>query len=68
MEPTAIQAAGIMGLGGQEVLVIAILALVLFGGKKLPELAKGLCEGIKNFKAALKEEEKSVQVEEKKQA
>jgi len=66
MEPTAIQAAGIMGLGGQEVLVIAILALVLFGGKKLPELAKGLGEGIKNFKTALKEEENKV--EEKKQA
>jgi len=66
MEPTAIQAAGIMGLSGQEVLVIAILALVLFGGKKLPELANGLGEGIKNFKTALKEEENKV--EEKKQA
>jgi sec-independent protein translocase protein TatA len=39
--------------------------VVLFGGKKLPELAKGLGEGIKNFKTALKEEEK---VDEKKQA
>jgi len=37
----------------------------LFGGKKLPELAKGLGEGIKNFKTALKEEE--TKVEEKKQ-
>ena len=46
-------------------LVIAIVFVVLFGGKKLPELAKGLGEGIKNFKTALKEEEK---VDEKKQA
>ena len=65
MELTGIQTAGFMGLGGQEVLVIAILAVILFGGKKLPELAKGLGEGIRNFKTALKEEEK---VEEKKQA
>jgi len=66
MELTGIQTAGFMGLGGQEVVVIAILALILFGGKKLPELAKGLGEGIRNFKTALKEEENKV--EEKKQA
>jgi sec-independent protein translocase protein TatA len=66
MEPTSIQLAGPLGLGGPEVLVIAIVFIVLFGGKKLPELAKGLGEGIKNFKTALKEEE--TKVEEKKQA
>ena len=66
MELTGIQTAGFMGLGGQEVIVIAILAMILFGGKKLPELAKGLGEGIRNFKTALKEEENKV--EEKKQA
>jgi sec-independent protein translocase protein TatA len=65
MEPTGIQFAGFAGLGFQEILVIAILAVVLFGGKKIPELAKGLGEGIKNFKTAMKEEEK---VDEKKQA
>jgi sec-independent protein translocase protein TatA len=42
--------------------------VLLFGSKKIPELAKGLGEGIKNFKTALKDEEKQVQVEEKKQA
>jgi sec-independent protein translocase protein TatA len=66
MEPTGIQIAGALGgLGFPEILVIAIVFVVLFGGKKLPELAKGLGEGIKNFKTALKEEEK---VDEKKQA
>lgn len=45
-------------IGPMELLVILIVALLLFGGKKIPELAKGLGEGIKNFKHALKEEEK----------
>ena len=66
MELTGIQTAGIFGLGGQEVLFVGILALILFGGKKLPELAKGLGEGIRNFKTAIKEE--GEKVEEKKQA
>ena len=67
MEPTGIQlAAGLGGLGFPEILVIACVFVLLFGAKKLPELAKGLGEGIKNFKTALKEEEKPV--EEKKQA
>ena len=38
-------------------LAILVLALVLFGGKKVGELGKGLGEGIRNFKTALKEEE-----------
>ncbi len=40
--------------------------LLLFGGRKIPEIAKGLGEGIRNFKTALKSEEEKV--EEKKQA
>lgn len=39
-----------LGLGMQEILVIAILVLLLFGGKKIPELMKGLGKGIKSFK------------------
>ena len=66
MEPTGVVMAGPLGLGGPEVLIICILFVVLFGGKKIPELAKGLGEGIKSFKTALKEGEEKV--EEKKQA
>jgi sec-independent protein translocase protein TatA len=44
-------------IGAPELLIIIIVALLLFGGKKIPELAKGLGEGIKNFKGALKSEE-----------
>lgn len=64
MEPTGIQLAGVLGgLGGPEIIVIALVAIVLFGGKKVGELGKGLGEGIRNFKTALKAED-----EEKKQA
>ncbi len=51
-------------LGTPEILIIIVVAVVLFGGKKIPELAKGLGEGIRNFKTTMKEDEK---VEEKKQ-
>jgi sec-independent protein translocase protein TatA len=43
-------------LGMPELLVILGVAVLLFGGKKIPELAKGLGEGIRNFKSALKPE------------
>lgn len=52
--------------GIQELLVILVIAVLLFGGKKIPEVAKGLGEGIKNFKNALKSGEEKP--EEKKQA
>ena len=54
-------------LGMSELLIILGVAVLMFGGKKIPELAKGLGEGIKNFKNALKEDEKK-DAEEKKQA
>jgi sec-independent protein translocase protein TatA len=41
-------------IGFPELLVILGVAVLLFGGKKIPELAKGLGEGIRNFKEALK--------------
>lgn len=43
--------------GGMEWLLIALVVLLLFGGKKIPELAKGLGSGIKNFKKAVKDDE-----------
>ncbi len=41
-------------IGLPELLVILVVAVLLFGGKKIPELAKGLGEGIRNFKDSLK--------------
>ena len=43
---------GIMGLGAPELIVIAIVLLLLFGGKKIPELMRGLGKGMKEFKDA----------------
>ncbi len=43
--------------GGMEWVLIALVVLLLFGGKKIPELAKGLGSGIKNFKKAVKEDD-----------
>ena len=39
-----------MRLGGWEILIIALVVLLLFGGKKIPELMKGLGKGVKSFK------------------
>ena len=44
-----------MGLGFQEILIIALIVLLLFGGKKIPELMKGLGKGVKSFKDGMKE-------------
>jgi sec-independent protein translocase protein TatA len=52
-------------IGMPELLVILGVAVLLFGGKKIPEVAKGLGEGIRNFKAALKSEEEKRADEEK---
>jgi len=42
----------IFGLGGQELLVVGLIILVFFGGKKIPELMKGLGSGIREFNNA----------------
>ncbi len=43
--------------GPQEVIIIAVIILLLFGGRKIPELMKGLGKGIKEFKDASKGDE-----------
>ena len=45
----------LFGLGMQEILVIALIVLLLFGGKKIPELMKGLGKGVKSFKEGMNE-------------
>ena len=42
----------LMGMGGGELIVVLLFALVLFGAKRIPEFAKGLGQGIKEFKKA----------------
>ena len=44
-------------IGPTELIIIIVVAVLLFGGKKIPELAKGLGEGIKNFKSSVKTED-----------
>lgn len=50
-------------IGSGELLLILLVALVLFGPKKIPELAKGLGKGIREFKNATKEAEKALEDE-----
>lgn len=45
-----------LAIGWQQILIIAIVVLLLFGGKKIPELMRGLGSGIKEFKDASKED------------
>ncbi len=48
-------------LGFKEILIIALIIVVLFGAKKIPELMKGVGSGIKEFKDAVKDEDKKNQ-------
>lgn len=45
---------GMFGLGAQELIIIVIVLLLFFGGKKIPELMRGLGKGMKEFKDASK--------------
>lgn len=44
----------IKGIGATEIIIIAVVILILFGGKKLPELGRGLGDAIRQFKDSLK--------------
>jgi sec-independent protein translocase protein TatA len=45
-------------IGATEIVLVLLVILLLFGGKKIPELARGLGEALKEFKGAVKEDDK----------
>ena len=47
-------------IGGPEIIIIAIIILLLFGGKKIPELMQGLGKGVKSFKKGMKDIEEDI--------
>lgn len=49
-----------LNIGGPEIIVILIIVLVLFGGKKIPELMKGLGKGVKEYKKAVNDVESEI--------
>ncbi len=51
----------ILGLGGQELIFIFVILLLLFGAKKIPELARGLGKGIREFKDATNEVKENIE-------
>lgn len=53
---------GLGSIGGTELIIIFVIILLIFGGKKLPELARGLGKGIREFKNATKEVQKEFDV------
>jgi sec-independent protein translocase protein TatA len=57
MTPLHVQIAGLIPTGGGEWVLILLVLLLLFGGTKLPALAKGLGQSMKEFKKASKEDE-----------
>ena len=52
---------GIMGLGGQEIFLVALFVLLFFGTKKIPELMRGLGQGINEFKNATKDVKENIE-------
>ena len=46
-------------LGTGEIIIIAIIVLLLFGGKKIPELMKGIGKGVKNFKKGMSDDDET---------
>lgn len=50
----------LLNLGGPEIFLIVLVVLLLFGGKKIPELMRGLGKGVKSFKEGMNEVEKEI--------
>ena len=48
-------------VGGWEVVIIALVILLLFGGRKIPELMRGIGKGVKSFKDGIKDVEKEIE-------
>jgi sec-independent protein translocase protein TatA len=61
-----VQLAGLIPTGGGEWVLILLIVLLLFGGTKLPQLAKGLGQSMKEFKKAAREDEPEAKPAEKK--
>ena len=55
-------------IGPMELLLVLAVAVLLFGGRKIPELARGLGDGLRNFKHALREDHQLVPTDEQKQS
>jgi sec-independent protein translocase protein TatA len=53
-------------IGWPQIVLIAVVVLLLFGGRKIPELMRGLGSGIKEFKDASKEDDEEKKIDEKK--
>jgi sec-independent protein translocase protein TatA len=53
-------------IGTTEILIIALIVIILFGARRIPELAKGLGEGIRNFKAGMKSGDETREIEDRK--
>jgi len=58
----------LLNFGAPEVIVIGLIVVLLFGGKKIPELMKGLGKGVKNFKDGLKDVEDELHKDDDKKA
>ncbi len=56
---------GMLGLGGPELIMIAAVVMLMFGGKKIPEMMKGLGKGIREFKDASTGKEEVIEEKEK---
>ena len=50
-------------IGAGEIIIVALVILLLFGGKKIPELMKGLGKGVKSFKDGINDIEKEINAE-----
>lgn len=66
MSSSSLFLAGIFGLGGPELMIILVIILLMFGGSKLPQLAKGLGESVKEFKKAAKDTDDTKSADDKK--